>query len=165
MIDSCIDCKPDTINIDMRSGMVRVDIPIMNYVFNDGCASYQPNIQVPYRLTPGITDFLGLTHLKGSFYCMLEAIYRRIETGTILSTFSTFSKHIDFMCAAHFDLVSNDFVATPPLLEQCYMEQLNISIKIARDYSILDSFIEQSMDCVNRISMGNSWCLWLSFVC
>lgn len=161
MICSQMDSKPHNIRLNRKTGQVRLDVPIMNYDFSRKQLEFATNMHVPYRLTPGITDFLGVSHVKGSFLSVLQTVYRQYVESKDISIFHTFAGYSDFICAAKYDLVKEKSLKNVKTCTQMYLQQLKSELSSSSLQAVLSSFIDRSMDCKQRALMEATWCMWL----
>ena len=158
---SQMDAKPSNIRIDRKTGRVRLDSPIMNYDFSSKALGFASNMLVPYRLTPGITDFLGISHVKGSFLSVLHAVYRQYIESQDFTIFFSFAGYLDFISAARCNLVKENSLSKIKTCTQTYIQQLKQKSASLSLQQVLSSFLTQSIDCKNRASMETTWCMWL----
>lgn len=160
-MDSQTDTKPSNIRIDWKTGHVRLDSPIMNYDFSNRALEFASNISVPYRLTPGITDFLGISHVKGSFLSVLHAAYHQYVDTQDIMVFYSFSGYLDFVSSAQCGLVEESSLSKIKTCTQTHIQELRQGVESASMQQVLSSFIMRSIDCKNRGSMKTTWCMWL----
>ena len=160
-MDSQMDTKPSNIRIDRKTGRVRLDSPIMNYDFSSRALGFASNMSVPYRLTPGITDFLGISHVKGSFLSVLHEAYHQYVESQDIAVFYSFSGYLDCISAAQCGLVKENSLSKIKTSMQTYIQELRQELGSKSMQQVLSSFIMRSMDCRNRGSMKTTWCMWL----
>lgn len=160
-MDSQMDTKPSNIRIDRKTGHVRLDSPIMNYDFRKRALEFAANMFVPYRLTPGIRDFLGISHVKGSFLSVLHEAYQQYVESQEIVVFYSFSGYLDFISAAQCGLVKENSLSKIKTCTQTYIQELRERLGSMSMQQILSSFIMRSIDCKNRVPMKTTWCMWL----
>ena len=116
---------------------------------------------VPYRLTPGITDFLGISHVKGSFLSVLDEAYHQYIESQDIVVFYSFSGYLDFISAAQCGLVKENSLSKIKTCTQMYIQELRQDLGSMSMQQVLSSYIMRSMDCKNRVKMETTWCMWL----
>lgn len=158
---SQMDTTPSNIRIDRRTGQIRLDVPIMNYDFSSRDLEFAPTSFVPYRLTPGLVDFLGVSHIKGSLLSVLQAAYGQYVESQDIAGFSSFAGYLDFISATEFGLLQEKAPKSAKICTQVYLQQLKKGLQSSSLQQVLSLFIARSIDAKNRASMETTWCMWL----